>query len=430
MKGLVFVYLACYGGAAVSLVNPFIGLLILAGFSILRPESLWPWSVPAGNYSLVVALGMLAGWTLQGFGRWNLGRARAAILMLGFFCLWSVALSGFAVADTTAAWNLTQDLLKILIPIFVGISLIDSVKKLRALAWVILVSEGYLALEFNRSYFAGYNRLQYDGFASLDNNGVGVGLVTCLGPAFFLGLNGRQWWLKAVALGAGLLIVHAVLLTFSRGAMLSMGITGLVAFVVVPKRPSYYLAFVIAGLIVARLAGPQVIARFEQTFVEKGEDQSADTRREQWAACFRCMLDHPLGIGPDQWQLINGSFGVEAGRAAHSTWMQVGAEFGIPGLASLLLFYLVCMARLRPLTRESAVVADPWFRHLARMVITSLAGFMIAGQFVTLQKMEIPYYIALIGAGVLKLHSLAPVETLLADDEPGYVLEDPPASPA
>lgn len=405
MKGLLFVYLACYGGAVASLVNPFVGLLVYASFSILRPESLWPWAVPPGNYSLIVALGMLAGWFLNGLGRWNLGPAWAMMLALGFFGLWVTFTTTFAEVDRLAAWTMAEEILKIVIPIFVGVSTIDSLDKARMLAWILVISEGYLAFEFNLSYLSGYNRVQYEGFADLDNNGVGVVLVACLGLAFFLALNERRRWLQLLGFGASLCMVHATLLTFSRGAMLSMGITGIVAFLLVPKRPSSYIAFALVALLVARLAGPQVIERFEQTFVEKGEDASADTRRAQWTACIQCMKDHPLGIGPDQWRLINDRYGVQKGIAAHSTWMQAGAEFGLPGLGSLLLYYLICIRRLRPLTRESTPVADPWVRHLGRMVITSLAGFMVAGQFVTLFKMEIPYYVALIGAVVLKIDS-------------------------
>jgi O-antigen ligase len=405
VKGLIFVYLACYGGAVASLFNPFVGLLVGISFSILRPDSLWFWAVPQGNYSMTVSLGMLAGWAFQGFGDWKLGRAWGVMLMLGFFSLWSVILVAIAAVDSTVAWVMAEMVLKLVLPVLVGISLLDSVAKLRMVAWIILLSEGYLAFDFNMSYFSGYNRLRLEGFAALDNNGMGVGLVSCLGLAFFLGLNEGRWWLKAVAFGAGVLILHAVLLSYSRGAMLSMGITGLVCFILIPKRPLHVTVFAVAVLLLARLAGPQVIERFESSFAEKGEDGSIDTRREQWAACAQCMKDHPLGIGPDQWRLINGSYGVLPGQAAHSTWMQVGVEFGLPGLASLLLYYLLCMARILTMTRTSTPVPDPWFRPLAQMVVASLTGFMVAAQFVTLYMMEIPYYIALIGAGLLKLSS-------------------------
>jgi hypothetical protein len=39
------------------------------------------------------------------------------------------------------------------------------------------------------------------------------------------------------------------------------------------------------------------------------------------------------------------------------------------------------------------------------MVIASLAGFAVAAQFVSLEGLEVPYYIVLIGAGALKLAS-------------------------
>jgi O-antigen ligase len=137
------------------------------------------------------------------------------------------------------------------------------------------------------------------------------------------------------------------------------------------------------------------------------------------------MLKHPLGVGPDHWPLVAPEYGLGLGRAAHSTWLQVGAELGFPGLAALLLFYGLCIARLWPLTRERSAVADPWLRHFARMVIASLAGFLCAAQFVTFYGVELPYYIALVGAGVLKLASL-PARVNAWQAQTAY----PPWSPA
>ena len=39
MKGLLFTYALTYGGAVVSLFNPFYGLLIYVCFAIMRPET-------------------------------------------------------------------------------------------------------------------------------------------------------------------------------------------------------------------------------------------------------------------------------------------------------------------------------------------------------------------------------------------------------
>ena len=75
MKGLLFTYLLTYGGGLVSLFHPFVGLLIYICFAIIKPEALWYWSVPAGNYSRIVFGALFIGWGMAGFGSWRLGRA-------------------------------------------------------------------------------------------------------------------------------------------------------------------------------------------------------------------------------------------------------------------------------------------------------------------------------------------------------------------
>ena len=46
------------------------------------------------------------------------------------------------------------------------------------------------------------------------------------------------------------------------------------------------------------------------------------------------------------------------------------------------------------------------------MVVASLCGFAVSAQFVSLKSLESPYYVALVGAGVLMLsdRSLPPVQ--------------------
>src|SRR5262249_58341241 len=90
MKGLLFTYVLTYGGALVSLFNPFVGLLIYVCFAIIKPESLWHWSVPAGNYSRIVAIALLVGWAFKGFGDWRFGRAQGIVAALVGFLVWTV----------------------------------------------------------------------------------------------------------------------------------------------------------------------------------------------------------------------------------------------------------------------------------------------------------------------------------------------------
>src|SRR5437870_10115152 len=150
MFGFIFVSLLTYVGAAVALFYPFVGLLIYICFAILKPgeNGTFHGSVATGNYSRTVAIGMLIGWAMQSFGSWNLGRARGIIIAIVFFLFWAVV-SGLLAPNQTQAWDWIDVLWKIVLPVVVGITLIDSVAKLKALAWVIVLSLGYTAYVFH-----------------------------------------------------------------------------------------------------------------------------------------------------------------------------------------------------------------------------------------------------------------------------------------
>jgi O-antigen ligase len=326
------------------------------------------------------------------------------------------------------AWTAIEQWSKIVLPFLVGATLIDSVPKLKQLAWVIVLSEGYAALEFNLSYLEGYNRLWLEGFGDMDNNCNAIALVACVGLAFFLGLHAQGWWRKAVAFAAAALMAHAILFSFSRGGMLALCVTGLVAFFLIPKRAGHYMLFALAVALMLRLAGPAVIARFETTFADSAtRDESAVSRVELWAACWDSMQKDPLGVGPDQFPLIAPNYGFPLGKEGHTLWLQVGAEQGFLGLACLLLFYGLCVVRLWPLTRERSAVPDPWCRYLARMVIAALVGFAVSAQFVSLKRLEVPYYIVLIGAGVLRVCSARALVPVAARPEDAPALDPIPA---
>jgi putative inorganic carbon (hco3(-)) transporter len=220
LKGLIFTYALTYGGSVVALFNPFVGLLIYICFAIVRPQSLWHWSVPAGNYSRTVALALLIGWALHGFGNWNFGRARGVVFALLGFMAWMVFSSIFAF-NPGMAWRNTESIAKIVLPFVVGITIIDSFDRVKTLAWVIMLSQGYVAYDLNMSYLSGHNRLTVAGFGGMDNNCNAIAMVCGAGFAFFLGLA-ESGWRRWLAFIAAAFMTHAILFAFSRGGMLAL----------------------------------------------------------------------------------------------------------------------------------------------------------------------------------------------------------------
>jgi len=429
MKGPFFTYTLTYGGAVASLFYPLIGVMIYICFAIIEPPAMWYWSVPPGNYARIVAIAALIGWTLKGFGDWRLGRAAPVFLALAGYLLWSAAGIAFC-SHPPVAQHFVIELAKVFLPFVAGLTLMQSVKQVKQLAWVIVLSQGYLAYEFNVSYYQGWNRVQQAGFAGLDNNSIAISMAAGVGFAFFLGLREKILWRKALAFLCATLEAHVIMFSFSRGGLLALIITGIVGFLLVPKKPMYYVVFALAVVLGLRLAGPQVRERFATVFVDPEErDASASSRLEMWKDCLDVMRRKPImGCGPDHWPIIAPEYGWNRGKEAHSLWLQIGAELGIPGLGFLLAFYGICMWRLWLLARPRARLPDPWLKDAARMVIAALVGFGVAAQFVSLEGLEVPFYITLVGAGALKMSTWRP--TLPAGEMPLGAPAENAAQPA
>jgi putative inorganic carbon (hco3(-)) transporter len=408
MLGLIFTLVLTYGGALVSLIEPFIGVLIYICFGILKPDTFWYWSVPSSNYSQIVAIALLIGWVFRSLGDLKLGSSRTILVFLSLYLIWQ-AVSGLLSENRAIALYNIGIIAKIALIYFVGLTLIGTMTRTKLLAWVIVATQGYAALELNLSYLRGYNRLWIDGMANVDNNSYAISLVTCLPIAFFLGLHSKNLFAKTIAFCFAGAMAHAVLFSFSRGGMLGMLVVGFMTFILIPKKPAHYLLLVLALGVTIRLAGPEVRSRFRSSFEDtKNLDTSAKSRLALWNNCLSIMAQNPVfGIGPGQFSLIADKYGWPEGKEAHTLWLQTGAEIGIPGLAFLLLFYSTCAWRLWKFARLRKF-ENSWESITARMVLCSLSGFMVSAQFVSLYRLETPYYVSLLGIAMLKIREFAP----------------------
>jgi putative inorganic carbon (HCO3(-)) transporter len=407
MTGIVVTSLLAYGGALLSLVYPYIGLLIYVLFAILKPDYVWYDSVGPGNYSRVLGIGMLLGWALQGFGGLRFGRGGAVAAALAAFWVWA-GVSAAVSAHPQAGFVFIVDIGKILLTFLAGLTLLDSKLRLRLLAWVIVSSQGIIALLLEIDYLQGFNRAKEVGFAGLDNNAMAIGMVTCFGLAVFLAFAERRWAAKAAALAFALLMAHVILISDSRGGMVALIAAILSGFAMIPRRPAHVALFLIGAVLLVILTGPAARERLKSIFASEAQrDESAQSRLLLWRDNSEVMMQNPVfGCGPYGWPLIASEFGWPAGKEGHSLWLQTGAEVGIPGIALLATFYALVLIRLRPLAFQGSPPNDPWVAASACGIIAALVGFVVSAQFVTVSGMEVPYYIALLGAGLLKVVSI------------------------
>jgi probable O-glycosylation ligase (exosortase A-associated) len=401
MKGLILTYAVVILGAIAALRYPLIGLQVYVGLAVLRPQSIFGFAGDLSGLSLFVGVAVLIGWVAQGFGSWSFGRARPVVLLLVAFALWFVVSASQAL-DTQRAFDSAWELSKVLVPFMVGVTLMNGEKDWRPMLWTIVLSQGYVSLEQNINYVVkGYNTASL-GFGGMDNNCFGASLVTVIGPAVALMISSKTWLGRILAGASAALILHTIFLTFSRGAMVGLIAVGVAALVMMPKRPKYLGGLLIMGLIAVRFIGPELAERYSTTFDDQ-RDASAESRLDLWRDCLVVIQDYPIfGVGPANWRIVSASYGWPEGKSAHSVWMETAAENGIPGALLLLLFFTSAVVRLWPVARAPVTDANQYEVVLASGVILAIVGFVISGQFVSIPALEVPYYLTMLGAAMLK----------------------------
>jgi O-antigen ligase len=402
MYGYLLSMLMTYPGSAVALFQPLVGLTIYAIFSLARPQQIFAFAGDLRGISNIVGIATLIGWFLKGLGSWSFGRAKPyAVLLIGFFVM--TCASAIFASNQEVAWAYVEQRLKIVLMFFVGLTLFDSMTWIRRFAWALVVAQGYVGFEMNLSYVQGFNVAAMLGLLG-DNNTFAISMVGGLGPAIFLGLAAPRLWQKAVAFTCAALILHTVLLTFSRGGMVALCISGIFVLILMPKKPTLLLALVVAALLTYRLAGPELTERFMTAFAETEDlDASASSRLLLWEDCLEVVRSYPiLGIGPNHFPLIAHEFGWPRGKSAHSLWLQGAAELGLPAILCLLGFNLLGVWHGIVLARRHK---NTDVGLLGLYVFSGMAGFIISAQFVSAEGLELPYFNVLIMAAVVRLQS-------------------------
>lgn len=431
MKGLVLIYAATVLGSLGALRRPLIGLYVYIAFAVLRPQFIWGWAGGLANISLIVGVAATIGWAINGFGSAQLGRSRPMVVAIAAYLLWN-AISGFQAQDPMLSLSAVLELAKTVLPFLMTMTLVQTDSEMRPLLWIVVLGQGYVGFELNLSYYLqGYNAAGI-GFGGSDNNFLGATLVAVLGPALTLALMTKRRSMRALAAAAALLILHSTLLTFSRGAMLGLLVLAATAFVIMPKRPTYIAGIVLVALLGLRLTGPQLLERYTSTFVSADErDASSQSRVDLWLDCLKVVQSRPVfGVGPWNWPITAASYGWPAGKSAHSLWMETAAETGVVGAALLLSFFWIAVARLWRLARERLTDANRDDVAIAAGVVLSIVPYCVSAQFVSVGGLEVPYYVCLTGALLLKLRSTTAVEAVSVAREAESMSLSAPLAPA
>lgn len=351
---------------------PFWGVMLYYGFATLRPQSLWAWALadaPQVRWSLTAMLIAVVATLVNLPTILETFRSNKVLLLLCAYAI-LMLMSMLTAFDPETSWYWAQEYGKVFVMFFIATLVIQRFWQVRAMIVMVVLCLGYIAYHFNAMYFFQGQRLDifHIGFGGLDNNGAGSLLALGIPFAYFLATSPAGNWSSArrcVGVIIGLLLIHAVMMSYSRGAMVAAAF-GLI-WLAVNHRPRLQAAglSVLMVLAIGVMAGSEIRERALSTR-DYETDASALSRFDSWNAAWDIVWEHPLlGKGIRNSNDYSENYGADlAGRTIHNQYLQIAADSGVPAACLYIAMiglglYGLGRARRRCLNAEAYFDSDP-----------------------------------------------------------------------
>ncbi|MFI4861765.1 MAG: O-antigen ligase family protein [Phycisphaerales bacterium JB063] len=421
MKQFLFLTAAVMVGGTAAITAPFWGVMLYYALATLRPQNLWAWALadmPTVRWSLLAGGIAIGAFLIHLPTIINTARTNKVLGLLLIYAV-LITLSVLTAFNPKVAQFWLEEYAKVIAIAVIASLVVQQLWQVRALGIMIALSIGYIALEINHLYFTQGGRLDilHDGYGGLDNNGAGTLIALGIPFAYFLAISRVGNWAKprrVLGICLGLLMLHSVMMTYSRGAMLATAVgIGWILFHHRPRKQAVAAGFA-TMLVVAVMAGPEIRNRFVST-AEFQTDASAQSRFESWGAAWRMAWDNPiLGKGIRNSNTYSENFGADmAGRTIHNQYLQLAADSGIPAALVYILLLLiglwgVYLARRRILhfhSEKHEGLEDEQHARLEDAAALTLAlqaallMFMFSAMFLSVELVELPWLLIVL-AGV------------------------------
>lgn len=407
-----------------TLKRPWLGVLALAILSYFNPHRYaWGFATTLPLFQILFFVVLLA--FIRTKDRQPIPRDWRVV---GFYILWAYFfLTTTQALVPYAAWPKLIEVSKIYLPFIFTLTLINTREKLYYLIITIAGSIGLIAVKGGLfALRSGFNYRVYgpDHTQFYENNTFAIAVLMTIPLLILWRRETTKKYLRLGLTGAIPLCFAAALSSWSRGALLTMGVLILV-LLWHSKRKYFTIPLLVAGVFFALGALPdEWFARMNtiQTYEQEG---SAQARFTTWSDGFSFALTHPIfGAGFEGWRYVTIS-------DWHSSYVEIMGEHGLIAFTiwiSLIIGTQISLTRLPFLTKH--IPEMRWVKNYCHMLRASLFAYMAGTVFLGLSYWDLLYHVIFISV-LVKQFALKELKEYSAEHEQNltFTRSSPSAQP-
>ena len=299
---------------------------------------------------------------------------------------------------------------KALVVFWLLANVVDSVPRLKTVAWILSLIAVPLSLAAVKSFFSGgfqsealshgLERIHGYGTSLTGNpNDLALMLNMILPLSIALLLLTRRPALRWLLGSVIWLDCIAIMASFSRGGFLTLGVIGVAYLCILFRRRQRLLAMAVVttALLCVPLLPSGYLDRLSTiTNIQADETGSAQTRLNDSLVAAEFVMEHPvLGAGVGMNILALNEARGATWTEVHNVYLEYAADLGLPGLVMFLLLLRTVVRGVSEARRVPATDSDGFELHyLAEGLGVSLLGFIAAAFFYPDAYQFYFYYIA------------------------------------
>jgi O-antigen ligase len=296
---------------------------------------------------------------------------------------------------------------------FVGIHIFLAIQGIRGYSANQFNAQGYTSTGGVGGYFLG------------DENDFSLALNIALPLAMYLFRQARTTRSRVCwGLGIGAMVI-TIVFTFSRGGFVGLSTMALYWAVTSKKKSQAVGAVILTAIIVFAVAPGEYWTRI-QTITGDDVSGTREQRENFWAAARRMFAASPIwGVGGGNFGVLLPDYAYEIppellpnqwGRATHSLYYQLLAEFGLLGVSligAVVVLNFRDLRQVRALGRKGGCSSS--IEQLAECLRLSWVGLLVSGAFISVLGYPHLYYLT---ALTVVVHRLAVEESKSPKPEP------------